>query len=85
MGTRADLGFQWMKGEDAWNKSHLAVSSTLGAKGRTAMSRLFKAMASLYFTYDVDFRILVEDHRLAVGVGMTGMMYFELVDPPYNV
>lgn len=41
-------------------------------------------MAFVCFTYDVNFRDLVEEHELSVGEDMNETVRFELVDASYN-
>lgn len=49
------------------------------------MSKLFEAMASLCFIYNVDFRTLMNEHELCVGEHPSGYIDFLLANPPYNV
>lgn len=49
------------------------------------MAKLVTTVAPLRSVYDVDFKILIEEHDLGVGKNLTKNVDFVLADRPYNV
>lgn len=82
--TVAAARAQEMKEEHILNESKPAASLTMSAEKRTIMKKLVKESFPLFSTYNVNFRILAEEHRLGDGDNLGENMDFVLAVPPYD-
>lgn len=73
-----------MKKEDILDFSEILTSLTFTEQERAITIKLVNLMALSYFIYDMTFRNLVKEHKLAVGEDRTGKVHFLLADRPYT-